>query len=151
MSAAAPEATHALGATDVAQTRIVRDTYCDSLRLLVATSIMSNRADVSWAGAVMATPSGRESLAAEGFGKDVTGAVGANDLVLAVRTLDEASAEAALDAGAAAAFAEADPGGDPPAAVGTAHPDPGSRAAQCGRRALRRGARKIEPLTLPAS
>lgn len=91
----------------IARVRVVRGTYCDSLRLLVATSVMSEGKDVSWAGAVMATPSGRESLAAEGFGEEVTGAVGSNDLVLAVRASDETAAEAALDSGAESAYAEA--------------------------------------------
>ncbi|MEU8246293.1 FdrA family protein [Nonomuraea sp. NPDC048916] len=91
----------------VAQVRVVRDTYCDSLRLLVATSVMAEHDDVAWAGAVMATPSGRESLAAEGFGAESIGTVGANDLVLAVRAHGKAAAETALDAGAKAAFEEA--------------------------------------------
>jgi FdrA protein len=91
----------------ISRARVVRDTYCDSLRLLVATSVMSEREDVLWAGAVMATPSGRESLAAEGFGEEVIGAAGSNDLVLAVRASDEAAAQAALDSGADAAYAQA--------------------------------------------
>ena len=93
--------------TEVARSRRVSDTYLDSLRLLVATSVMSEREGVSWAGAVMATPSGRESLAAEGFGDDVVGPAGSNDLVLAVRAADEDAADAALEAGAEAAFADA--------------------------------------------
>ncbi|HEY9523515.1 MAG TPA: FdrA family protein, partial [Thermopolyspora sp.] len=90
-----------------ARTRIVRDTYCDSLRLLVATSVMSEREGVSWAGAVMATPDGRENLTTEGFDPEVIGTAGSNDLVLAVRADDETTAEAALDSGADAAFADA--------------------------------------------
>jgi FdrA protein len=91
----------------VARVSIVRDTYCDSLRLLVATSVMSEREDVSWAGAVMATPPGLENLAAEGFGEELIGTAGANDLVLAVRASDEAAAQAALDAGTEAVYAQA--------------------------------------------
>lgn len=90
----------------LARVRVVRDTYLDSLRLLVATSVMAEQDDVTWAGAVMATPSGRESLDAEGFGAEFIGTVGASDLVLAVRARDEAAAQAALDAGARAAFEE---------------------------------------------
>lgn len=94
--------------TEVAQIRVVRDTYCDSLRLLVATSAMSKVTDVFWAGAVMATPAGLETLAAKGFEGDVLAGLGSNELVLAVLAADQASAGAALDAGAEAAFAEED-------------------------------------------
>lgn len=65
--------------------KVVRDTYADSLLLLVATQEMSQAEGVSWAGAVMATPTGRESLESEGFDPDVDGPVGSNDLVFAVR------------------------------------------------------------------
>lgn len=91
--------------TETARTRIVKDTYFDSLRLLVATSVMSDQDGVSWAGAVMATPAGLENLAAEGFTE--VGAVGSNDLVLAVRASDDEAAEAALAAGEEAVFADA--------------------------------------------
>jgi FdrA protein len=101
------------GMTEVAQTRVVKDTYCDSLRLLVATSAMSTVANVFWAGAVMATPSGRETLAAKGFGGDVLAGLGSNELVLAVLAADEVSAGAALDVGAEAAFAEEEAGAVP--------------------------------------
>lgn len=96
---------------DTERARVVNDTYCDSLRLLVATSAMTDAPGVSWAGAVMATPSGLETLADVGFGTDGLGPVGSNDLVLAVRADDGDHAEAALDAGAEAAFADA-PAGD---------------------------------------
>lgn len=96
---------------DMAHVRVIKDTYADSLLLLVATSEMSQSDGVSWAGAVMATPAGRESLAAEGFGAELTGDVGSNDLVLAVRAQDEDKAEAAFETGLAAIAAEAaDPG-----------------------------------------
>jgi len=91
----------------VSRVRVVRDTYSDSLRLLAATSVMSDRDGVAWAGAVMATPAGRERLAAEGFGEDAIGAAGAGDLVLAVRADDEETARLALDAGEQAVFADA--------------------------------------------
>ncbi|WP_110207472.1 protein FdrA [Nocardioides daejeonensis] len=93
--------------TGTARARVVHDTYCDSLRLLVATSVMTEQDGVTWAGAVMATPSGLASLEAEGFTGVELGAVGANDLVLAVRVDDEALADAALDAGEESAFADA--------------------------------------------
>ncbi|MFD2356545.1 hypothetical protein ACFSTC_55750 [Nonomuraea ferruginea] len=92
---------------NLARVRVVRDTYLDSLRLLVATSVMAEQGGVTWAGAVMATPSGRENLEAEGFGAESVGQAGANDLVLAVRAGDEAAAEAALAAGEQAAFEDA--------------------------------------------
>ncbi|HLU71613.1 MAG TPA: FdrA family protein [Nonomuraea sp.] len=93
--------------SDLARVRVVRDTYLDSLRLLVATSVMSEQDGVAWAGAVMATPAGWENLRAEGFDEDFVGEAGANDLVLAVRARDEDAAEAALDAGAQAAYEDA--------------------------------------------
>ena len=99
--------------TEVAQTRVVKDTYLDSLRLLVATSAMSMVSDVFWAGAVMATPAGRETLAAKGFGGDVLAGLGSNELVLAVLAADDESASTALDAGAEAAFAEEEAGDVP--------------------------------------
>ncbi len=92
--------------SDVATFKLVRDTYLDSMKLLVATSTMRDRDGVSWAAAVMATPSGREQLAEAGFGDAELGAVGANDLVLAVRAADDETAEAALEAGAQAAFSQ---------------------------------------------
>ncbi len=76
--------------------RVVRDTYTDSLLLLVVTSVMTGSPGVGWAGAVMGTPAGRENLREQGFEPD---AVGANDLVLAVRARSAADAQAALDAG----------------------------------------------------
>jgi FdrA protein len=95
-----------------ARARVVNDTYCDSLRLLVATSVMSEQDGVSWAGAVMATPAGLESLGAEGFAEAELGSVGANDLVLAVRASDDEAADAALAAGEESAFADAPAAGD---------------------------------------
>src|SRR5690606_35979402 len=93
--------------SDLARGPSGRDTYLDSLRLLVATSVMSEQDGVAWAGAVMATPAGWENLRAEGFDEDFVGEAGANDLVLAVRARDEDAAEAALDAGAQAAYEDA--------------------------------------------
>lgn len=105
--------TAAAAIPDVAQIRVVRDTYCDSLRLLVATSAMSKAADVAWAGAVMATPVGRETLAGKGFDGDTLAGLGSDDLVLAVLAADDEAAGAALDAGAEAAFAEEEAGDGP--------------------------------------
>lgn len=90
----------------VQKTRVVRDTYFDSLLLLVATQVMSDRPDVLWAGAVMATPSGKEQLAEVGFGQDVLEDAGSSDLVLAVRVEKEEVAEEVLDAGLEATATE---------------------------------------------
>ena len=100
--------------TGSARVRIVRDTYFDSLLLLVATQVMSEVPGVQWAGAVMATPAGREQLAENGFDDEVLDGAKASDLVLAVRVDDEAVGESALDAGLEATANEraADGGGD---------------------------------------
>jgi len=88
------------------KTRIVRDTYFDSLLLLVATQVMSDLPDVIWAGAVMATPAGKEQFAKDGFGEDLLDGAAASDLVLAVRVADPDIAESVLDAGIAATASE---------------------------------------------
>ena len=85
-----------------AQTRVVRDTYCDSLKLLVATGTMSSIEGVDWAGAVMGTSTGIDRLGEAGV--RLTEAVGANDLVLAVVSADPLAASSALDAGVEAVF-----------------------------------------------
>ncbi len=82
------------------------DTYLDSLLLMVATVSMDGRDGVDWAGAVMASPKGLEDLAAAGFAGDGLEGLGANDLVLAVRAVDDAAVQGALEAGRAAAFTE---------------------------------------------
>lgn len=94
------------------------DTYLDSLLLMVATVSMDGLEGVEWAGAVLASPKGLQDLSAAGFvGGDLDG-LGANDLVLAVRAVDDEVLVAALAAGRDAAFAErAEPGpaaGTPP-------------------------------------
>ena len=86
--------------------RVHRDTYLDSLLLMATTVTMDQRSGVSWAGAVMASPRGREDLAAAGFSAGDLDGLDGNDLVLAVTADDEESLEAALDAGREAAFAE---------------------------------------------
>ncbi len=86
--------------------RIHKDTYLDSLLIMVTTVTMDERPGVSWAGAVMASPRGLEDLAAAGFSGGELDGLSANDLVLAVRADDEETVEAALDAGREAAFSE---------------------------------------------
>lgn len=92
--------------TGFTRVRIVRDTYFDSLLLLVATQVMSELPGVQWAGAVMATPAGREQLADNGFDEEVLDGAKASDLVLAVRVDDESTGEGVLDAGLEATAGE---------------------------------------------
>jgi FdrA protein len=82
------------------------ETYLDSLVLMSATVRMDGLDGVEWAGAVMASPSGLADLAAVGFTGPELDGLGANDLVLAVRAVDEDVLAAALAAGREAAFAE---------------------------------------------
>lgn len=86
--------------------RVHPGAYLDSLLLMSATVTMEECAGVEWAGAVMATPRGLEELAGGGFAGEELSATSANDLVLAVRASDEASLDAALEAGWRAAFVE---------------------------------------------
>ncbi|HLI38623.1 MAG TPA: FdrA family protein [Streptosporangiaceae bacterium] len=84
--------------------RTIKDTYADSMALLVATSVMSDQPGVVWAGAVMATPGALEDLAEQGFGPGDLAGSSASDLVLAVRAANEDQARAALAAGADSIF-----------------------------------------------
>jgi FdrA protein len=85
---------------------VLAGVYRDSLLLLSATRAMRDGDGVDWATAVMATPGSVQDLAEGGFAvADLAGA-DANDLVLAVRAPDGASAEAALERGRAVLFAE---------------------------------------------
>ena len=101
----------------VTRLQVHRDRYRDSLLLLGATAAMSGVDGVGWAGAVMATPSGRSELVDGGVdAADLTGLSG-NDLVLAVRARDDAVASAALDVGAGSAFPSGAEAGDTPSAT----------------------------------
>ena len=82
--------------------RVVKETYCDSLKLLVASGTMTAIDGVEWAGAVMGTAAGLARLADAGV--ILTDGPRANDLVLAVVTDDQSTAESALDAGVEAVF-----------------------------------------------
>ena len=81
-----------------------KDTYLDSLLLMVATVSMDETEGVTWAGATMASPRGLADLAAAGF-TDLSG-LGANDLVLAVIAQDDGALAAGLEVGRSAAFSE---------------------------------------------
>jgi FdrA protein len=69
--------------------------YKDSIRLLEATRSILAAADVDWGWALMATPANVAALANEGFTEGLEKA-SANDLVLAIRAKDDASADVAL-------------------------------------------------------
>lgn len=86
--------------------RVLKDSYVDSMLLMLGTASMDSLEGVTWAGATLAGDRGLADLAAAGFsGGDLDG-LGANDLVLAVRAVDDAVAQAALEAGHAAVFSE---------------------------------------------
>jgi len=95
--------------------RVFRDSYLDSLRLMVATVSMDGQEGVTWAGATLANARGFDDLAAAGFSGGELEGLGANDLVLAVKAGDEQTVQAALEAGREAAFDEQEPaaGGAP--------------------------------------
>ncbi|HEX2235899.1 MAG TPA: protein FdrA, partial [Actinomycetota bacterium] len=78
--------------------RVRPSSYVDSVVLMAATRAMRSSAGVEGASALMGTPANREALARDGFDPAETGAVGANDLVLAVRADSEEHAAAALSA-----------------------------------------------------
>lgn len=102
--------------------RVHRDSYVDSLLLMLGTASMDGLDGVSWAGATLANARGLDDLAAAGFSGGELDGLGANDLVLAVKADDAQTAEAALDAGERAVFSEqeAPRGGsqqEPPASI----------------------------------
>ena len=86
--------------------RVFRDSYVDSLLLMLGTASMDGRDGVSWAGATLANPRGLADLVAAGFSGDELDRLGPNDLVLAVTAEDDETAEAALDAGRDAVFSQ---------------------------------------------
>lgn len=80
------------------------DTYLDSLLLMTATVSMDGLEGIEWAGAVMASPKGLDDLSAAGFQGGELEGLGPNDLVLAVRAVDDEAVATALAAGRTAAF-----------------------------------------------
>lgn len=79
-----------------------RGAYRDSVRQMAATRAMLEASGVEWAGTFMATPANLQQLHDEGFAEiDAQ----ANDLVLAVRAEDGASAQRALARAEAGLFA----------------------------------------------
>lgn len=89
--------------------RVFKDSYLDSMLLMVATVSMDGLEGVTWAGATLANPRGFDDLAAAGFSGGELEGLGANDLVLAVKAADEQTVQAALEAGREAAFDEREP------------------------------------------
>lgn len=90
----------------VSEVRVHRDSYVDSMLLMLGTASMDARDGVTWAGATLASSRGLADLAAAGFSGGELDGLGANDLVLAVTADDQGTAQAALDAGEAAVFSE---------------------------------------------
>ncbi|GAA1840234.1 acyl-CoA synthetase FdrA [Pseudonocardia ailaonensis] len=84
------------------------ETYVDSIVQLSGTRALRSVDGVDWASAAMATPTNRETLAAEGFDP---GDAGANDLVIAIRADSADTVEAAREAGEQALFAVAERSG----------------------------------------
>jgi len=109
------------------------ETYLDSLLLMAATVRMDGLDGVEWAGAVMASPGGLADLAAAGFTGPELDGLGANDLVLAVRAVDEDVLAGALAAGQEAAFA---------GRAGASGPAPGS--AETPPRSVREAADRLD-------
>jgi hypothetical protein len=101
-SGAAPVSTASL--------RVFAGAYRDSLLLLSATRAMMAGDGVEWATAVMALPANVADLAADGFAMTDLDDADANDLVLAVRAADAATASAALDSGGSGPVRRAWPG-----------------------------------------
>jgi hypothetical protein len=91
-----------------ASLRVFAGAYRDSLLLLSATRAMMAGDGVEWATAVMALPANVADLAADGFA--MTDLDDADDLVLAVRAADAATASAALDSGGSGPVRRAWPG-----------------------------------------
>lgn len=77
--------------------------YKDSIRLLEATRAVLATPGVEWGWSLMATPANIATLAQEGFTTGLDEA-SANDLILAVRAVDEASANAAMSIATEALF-----------------------------------------------
>ncbi|HET9557641.1 MAG TPA: protein FdrA, partial [Actinomycetota bacterium] len=90
-------------------TRLHKDTYLDSVRLLAGSKAMLGVPGVEQATALMGTPANLAQLASDGFDAGALTGAGANDLLLAVRAGSPEAAEAAL-----ARAEEALLGGGPP-------------------------------------
>ena len=85
------------------RTRVHKDTYLDSVRLLAGSKAMLEVPGVEQATALMGTPANLDQLASDGFDAEALTGAGANDLLLAVRAGSPEAAEAALAPGRAGA------------------------------------------------
>lgn len=85
--------------------KVYADTYVDSVLQLSGTRSMFEVDGVEWAAAAMATPANVETLLGQGFDQSEMGSTSANDLFVAVRAVDDAALEAAVEAGEQALFA----------------------------------------------
>ena len=85
--------------------KVYPDTYLDSVLQLSGTRSMFEVDGVEWAAAAMATPANVETLLGQGFDQSDVGSTSANDLFVAVRAVDDAALEAAVEAGEQALFA----------------------------------------------
>src|SRR5437016_1863809 len=81
----------------VVQTLVKRNSYYDSVTLMTVSSGLAELAGVDLVSVVMGTALNLELLVESGLGAPDQAAVGPNDLVIAVRAADQASASAALD------------------------------------------------------
>ncbi|HJV08187.1 MAG TPA: hypothetical protein VJ653_00840, partial [Acidimicrobiales bacterium] len=85
--------------------KVFPDTYLDSVLQLSGTRTMFEVDGVEWAAAAMATPANVETLLGQGFDQGDIGPASANDLFVAARAADDATVEAAIQAGEEALFA----------------------------------------------
>jgi FdrA protein len=91
--------------------RLRPDTYLDSVRQLAGTRAMRQLDGVDWAAVAMATEANLKTLSEHGFDPPDAGPA---DLFLAVRATDDATADAAFDAGEQEMFGSHESGVTPP-------------------------------------
>jgi FdrA protein len=96
----------------IAEARVLRDRYVDSVELLSITRSMRQAEGVDFATALMGTPANLEALQEQGIAGEVLTAT-PNDLVLAVRATDAERVEQALDRAERALSAPAAAGAGP--------------------------------------
>jgi FdrA protein len=96
----------------IAEARVLRDRYVDSVELLAITRRMRQAEGVDFATAVMGTPANLEALQEQGIAGEVSAAT-PNDLVLAARATDAERAKQALDQAERALSAPAAAGAGP--------------------------------------
>lgn len=85
----------------VVRARVFTNSYRDSVELMQIAATIEALDGIDRAGLVMATPANRDVLAAAALLTDAVAAARPNDLVVAVRAVDDSTAEAALNQAAA--------------------------------------------------